>query len=102
MEIGMIGLGRMGAIVTERLLQAGHRGVVDDMNCAAVERMAVLGAAGATSIEGLVRQLRPPRAIWLMVPAGDVVERTLAGLSSFLHKDDIIIDAGNSNYKDSI
>jgi 6-phosphogluconate dehydrogenase len=70
MEIGMIGLGRMGANMTERLQQAGHRVVVHDINSAAVERMAVLGAAGATSIEGLVRQLRPPRAIWLMVPTG--------------------------------
>jgi 6-phosphogluconate dehydrogenase len=102
MEIGMIGLGRMGANMTERLLQAGHRVVAHDIDSAAVARVAALGAAGTASIETLVRELRSPRAIWLMVPAGDVVERTLVEVSSLLQKEDIIVDGGNSNYKDSM
>src|SRR5262249_2065375 len=102
MELGMIGLGRMGANMTERLLRAGHRIVVYDIDSTAVQRAAVLGAIGSPSIEVLVGDLQPPRAIWLMVPAGEVVESTLSDLASFLQKDDIIVDGGNSNYKDTI
>jgi 6-phosphogluconate dehydrogenase len=102
MELGMIGLGRMGANMTERLIQGGHRVVVHDIDPAAVARVSALGASGAPSIEALARQLAPPRAIWLMVPAGDVVERTLNAIAGFTQKDDIIIDGGNSNYKDSM
>jgi 6-phosphogluconate dehydrogenase len=102
MELGMIGLGRMGANMTERLIRGGHRVVVHDIDPAAVARASALGASGATSIEALVRQLEPPRAIWVMVPAGDVVEQTLNGVAGFIEKGDIIIDGGNSNYKDSM
>jgi 6-phosphogluconate dehydrogenase len=102
MELGMIGLGRMGANMTERLLRAGHRIAVYDVDSAAVQRAAALGAIGSPSIEALVRALKPPRAIWLMVPAGEVVETTLNELESFLQEGDIAVDGGNSNYKDTI
>jgi 6-phosphogluconate dehydrogenase len=102
MELGMIGLGRMGANMTERLIQGGHRVVVHDIDPAAVARVSALGASGAASIEALVRQLAPPRAIWMMVPAGDVVEQTLNAVAAFMQKGDVIIDGGNSNYKDSM
>jgi len=102
MDLGMIGLGRMGANMTERLLHAGHRIVVHDINSSAVSRVAAQGALGASSIGALVSELRPPRAIWLMVPAGEVVESTLNSISSLVQENDIIIDGGNSNYKDSI
>ena len=102
MELGMIGLGRMGANMTERLLQGGHRVVAHDIDPAAVSRVTALGAAGAPSIEGLVQQLKPPRAVWLMVPAGDITEKTLSAVSAALQKDDIIIDGGNSYYVDDI
>ena len=102
MELGMIGLGRMGANMTERLLKAGHRIVVYDIDAAAIDRVAALGAAAAVSIEAFVRQLNRPRAVWLMVPSGDVVEKTLQSLMPVLKKDDVVIDGGNSNYKDSM
>src|SRR5689334_3468597 len=98
MELGMIGLGRMGANMTERLIHGGHRVVVHDIDPAAVARVSSLGASGAASIEALVRQLAPPRAIWIMVPAGDVVEQTLNAVAGFMQRGDIIIDGGNSNY----
>ena len=101
MEHGMIGLGRTGANMAERLLKAGHRVVAHDIDKEAVDRVTVLGAAGADSIEALVRRLKAPRAVWLMVPAG-VVEETVQAVSSALQKDDIVIDGGNSNYKDSM
>ncbi|PYS40455.1 MAG: decarboxylating 6-phosphogluconate dehydrogenase [Acidobacteria bacterium] len=102
MELGMIGLGRMGANMTERLLQAGHRVVVHDLDSAAVARAAASGAFGAASMKALVDELRTPRAVWLMVPAGPPVEATLNALLSLVQRDDIIIDGGNSNYKDSV
>jgi 6-phosphogluconate dehydrogenase len=102
MELGMIGLGRMGANMTERLLRAGHRVVVHDVNPAAIDHAVTLGAMGASTLDALARELRPPRAIWLMVPAGDIVEKTLSRVLSFAQRDDIVIDGGNSNYKDSI
>jgi len=102
MELGMIGLGRMGANMTERLLRAGYRIAVYDIDSSAVQRAAALGAIGSPSIEALVRALKPPRAIWLMVPAGEVVETTLNELESFLQEGDIAVDGGNSNYKDTI
>jgi 6-phosphogluconate dehydrogenase len=102
MELGMIGLGRMGANMTERLLHGGHRVVVHDIDSAAIRRVAGLGAVGAPSIESLIQQLKPPRTVWLMVPAGDVVEQTLNALMPFLHKSDAVVDGGNSNYRDSM
>ncbi len=102
MELGMIGLGRMGANMTERLLRAGHRITVYDIDSAAIQRAAAFDAIGSPSIEALVRALQPPRAIWLMVPAGEIVEKTLNELAPLLREGDIVIDGGNSNYKDTI
>jgi len=102
MELGMIGLGRMGANMTERLIHGGHRVVVHDIDSAAVGRTAELGAVAAASIESLTRELKPPRIVWLMVPAGNIVEQTLKALMPFLVTRDIVIDGGNSNYKDSM
>ena len=102
MELGMIGLGRMGANMTERLLQGGHRVVVHDIDPAAISRVTALGATGAGSIELLVRELKPPRSIWLMVPSGKIVEQTLSEVARFAQAGDVIIDGGNSNYKDSM
>ena len=102
MELGMIGLGRMGANMTERLIGGGHRIVVHDIDPAAVRRVAGMGAVGAESIESLIRQLKPPRAIWMMVPAGRIVEETLISLVPVLQPGDTVIDGGNSNYKDSM
>jgi 6-phosphogluconate dehydrogenase len=102
MELGMIGLGRMGANMTERLIRGGHRIVAHDIDPAAINRVVALGATAAASIEDLVQQLQPPRAIWVMVPAGAISEKTIGDVASFLGRDDIIIDGGNSNYKESI
>ncbi len=102
MELGMIGLGRMGANMTERLIRGGHRVMVNDIDSTAIRRLTDMGAVGAPSIESLIQQLRPPRAIWLMVPAGKIVEQTLTSLMPLLQSHDIVIDGGNSNYKDSM
>ncbi len=101
MELGMIGLGRMGANMTERLLRGGHRMVVHDVDAAAIDRLTAHGAAGARSIEALIAQLKPPRTIWMMVPAGDAVEATIEKLTALAGKNDIFVDGGNSNYKDT-
>ncbi|MGC8668230.1 MAG: phosphogluconate dehydrogenase (NAD(+)-dependent, decarboxylating) [Chthonomonadales bacterium] len=102
MELGMIGLGRMGANMTQRLLGGGHRVVVYDRNPAAVAAIAALGAQGATSLEDLVSRLPAPRVLWMMIPAGVPVEQTIAELRPHLHPGDILVDGGNSNYKDSM
>jgi 6-phosphogluconate dehydrogenase len=101
MQIGMIGLGRMGANMTARLMRAGHACVVQDMDPHAVERLAAQGATGAASLQDLIAKLAPPRAIWLMVPAG-VVDRALASLVPLLEPGDIVIDGGNSYYHDDL
>jgi 6-phosphogluconate dehydrogenase len=102
MELGMIGVGRMGANMTERLVHSGHRVVVHDVDPSAMNRVAALGAISAVSIAHLAEQLHPPRAIWMMVPAGEIVEKTLSAVLSFVQQDDTVIDGGNSNYKDSM
>src|SRR5579862_6334678 len=102
MELGMIGLGKMGAFMTERLVRGGHRIVGLDRDAAAVQRVVDRGAAGADSLEKLVRQLKAPRAIWLMVPAGGPVDQTIDALTPLLAPGDTIIDGGNSYYKDSV
>jgi 6-phosphogluconate dehydrogenase len=101
MELGMIGLGRMGTNMVRRLLRAGHHCVVYDLNPDAVEALVKEGAVGSTSLEGLVRKLKVPRAIWLMVPAA-VVDQTLKSLIPLLEGDDVVIDGGNSYYHDDI
>jgi 6-phosphogluconate dehydrogenase len=102
MELGMIGLGRMGANMTERLMLGGHRVITYDRSAEAVQRVVDKGAVGAHSLADFVKQLSLPRAIWLMVPSGDPVDQTIEQLRSQLSKGDILIDGGNSNYKDSI
>jgi 6-phosphogluconate dehydrogenase len=102
MDLGMIGLGRMGANMTERLLRAGHRVVGYDRSSAAVQEVVARGAAGVDSVGALAGALQSPRAIWLMVPAGAPVDSTIDELLLHLGPGDIIIDGGNSNYADSI
>ncbi|TET74562.1 MAG: decarboxylating 6-phosphogluconate dehydrogenase [Dehalococcoidia bacterium] len=101
MELGMIGLGRMGSNMARRLLGGGHRVVVYDPLKEAREAVVELGAVGATSIADLVERLSRPRAVWLMVPSGEPTESTINTLAANLSVSDIIIDGGNSNYKDS-
>ena len=101
MQLGMIGLGRMGANMVRRLLKGGHQCVVFDMSAKAVEELVEEEAAGASSPRDLVTKLEPPRAIWLMVPAG-VVDKTIRDLLPHLEAGDILIDGGNSYYVDDI
>src|ERR1700753_2127172 len=101
MEIGVIGLGRMGANISRRLMKAGHRCVVFDANAKPREALAAEGAAPTDSLEALVSGLKEtPRAVWVMLPAGKITEETVAKLSKLLTKGDIIIDGGNTYYKD--
>ncbi|MDR7550610.1 MAG: decarboxylating 6-phosphogluconate dehydrogenase [Armatimonadota bacterium] len=102
MDLGMIGLGRMGANMTERLLRGGHRVVGYARTAASVQKVVAVGAGGASSLEELVRQLPRPRTVWLMVPSGDPVDRTVNGLAPLLAPGDVIVDGGNSYYRDSM
>lgn len=102
MELGMIGLGRMGANMTERLLRGGHRLIAYDRSAEAIQRVADKGAARANSLEALAAALSPPRAVWLMVPSGGPVDQTIQSLVPYLKADDAIVDGGNSNYKDTL
>ena len=101
MELGLIGLGKMGGNMAERLRHNGHKIVGFDFSAEAVQRLNDTGAVGVNSLEDLVKNLQTPRAIWIMVPAGDPVDQTIAKLKPLLAKGDILIDGGNSNYKDS-
>jgi 6-phosphogluconate dehydrogenase len=102
MELGIIGLGRMGANMAERLVLGGHRIVSYDRSPDAIQRVVDKGAVGAHSLADFIKQLGVPHAIWLMVPSGDPVDQTIEQLLPNLLKGDILIDGGNSNYKDSI
>ena len=102
MNIGMIGLGRMGANMTARLQRGGHHVVVYDMKADAVVQAAAAGAEGAESLRDMAGRLREPRVVWCMVPSGDPTEQTVAELAKLLSRGDIVIDGGNSNYKDSM
>jgi 6-phosphogluconate dehydrogenase len=101
MQLGMIGLGRMGANMVRRLMRSGHEGVAFDRSAESVRQLSSEGATGAASLEELVARLQPPRAIWLMVPAA-AVDATVADLAPRLSRDDILIDGGNSYYIDDI
>jgi len=101
MQLGMIGLGRMGANMVRRLLKAGHDADVFDMSPKAVAELVAEKAIGSSSIEDFVKKLTKPRAVWLMVPAG-VVDKTIAELAPLLEPGDILIDGGNSYYVDDI
>jgi 6-phosphogluconate dehydrogenase len=103
MQIGIIGLGRMGGNISRRLMKAGHRCVVFDVNAAPRQVLAKEGATPAGSLEDMVKALtEKPRAIWVMLPAGGITEETVERLGVLLEPDDIIIDGGNSFYKDDI
>lgn len=101
MQIGMIGLGRMGANMVRRLLRAKHQCVVYDRNAEAVQALVTEGAVGAGSLREFVEKLEQPRAIWLMIPAA-LVDQSLKELEALVSKDDIIVDGGNSYYIDDI
>lgn len=102
MQLGLIGLGRMGANMATRLLEAGHEMVVYDLDSAAASALAERGATVADSPADLVSRLRPPRHVWIMVPAGEATEATLGAVRPVLEPADAIIDGGNSLYRDSI
>ncbi len=101
MQLGMIGLGRMGANMVRRLMRGGHQCVVYDNNPAGAQQLAGEGATGASSLDDFVQKLTAPRAVWLMIPAA-VVDTTLAELTARLQKGDIVVDGGNSHYVDDI
>ena len=103
MKIGVIGLGKMGGNMSRRLMKAGHSCVVFDANAKPRDALAKEGALAAQSLEDVVKQLKEkPRAIWVMLPAGDITDKTVQRLGKLLEPDDIIIDGGNSFYKDDI
>ncbi len=102
MEIGITGLGRMGAGMAERWLRGGHRVVVHNRGRGPVDELAAKGADPAYSVEELVSKLQTPRAIWIMLPAGEVTERMIATLIGLLAPGDTLIDAGNTNFHDDV
>ncbi len=102
MKIGFVGLGKMGANMTERLLERGHAVVAYDLNKQARAAAAAKGAVAAASLADLVKKLPAPRAVWIMVPAGQATEDTIETLTSMMGSGDVIIDGGNSHYTDSI
>jgi 6-phosphogluconate dehydrogenase len=102
MELGIVGLGRMGANMARRLMRAGHRIVVYDVNPDAVATLAGEGAEGASSLEDLAAKLSAPRSVWVMVPAGEITESTVAAVAAVLESGDAIVDGGNSYYRDDI
>src|SRR5262245_15963620 len=102
MELTMIGLGRMGGNMADRLVRGGHRVVAYDLNAAAVDRAVASGAVKADSFEAAVTLLNPPRVIWIMLPSGKIIDETLDKLSGLVAPGDILIDGGNSYYKDTL
>ncbi|NUM48438.1 MAG: decarboxylating 6-phosphogluconate dehydrogenase [Anaerolineales bacterium] len=102
MQMAMVGLGKMGANMTTRLLKGGHQIVVTDLNAAAVEKSVGEGAVGAQDYDELVARLETPRTVWVMVPSGKVTESVVTALAERLSPGDTIIDGGNSNYKDTM
>jgi 6-phosphogluconate dehydrogenase len=102
MQLGMVGLGRMGANLVRRLSRAGHECVVFDVDPGKVAALVAEGATGAESLADLAAKLAQPRAVWVMVPAGEITSRTVADLAAQLTADDVIIDGGNSYYRDDV
>jgi 6-phosphogluconate dehydrogenase len=102
MQIAIVGLGRMGGNMVKRLLGGGHQVVAYDRDPAAVERLVKEGATGASSLEDILTKMTGPRAVWVMVPSGKATEDTIATLAKSMSANDIIIDGGNSNFRDSI
>jgi 6-phosphogluconate dehydrogenase len=102
MELGVVGLGRMGSNIVRRLVADGHRCVVHDVSAEAVATLAAEGPTGAGSLEELVGALAPPRAVWAMVPAGEPTESVVRDLAGLLDAGDVVIDGGNSEHRDAI
>jgi 6-phosphogluconate dehydrogenase len=102
MQLGMIGLGRMGGNIVRRLLKRGHSATVYDNNAKAVAALAAEGALGATSLEDFVARLEKPRTAWVMLPAGKITEATIETLAGFMQADDVIIDGGNAFWQDDV
>jgi 6-phosphogluconate dehydrogenase len=102
MDIGMIGLGKMGANMVARLLQGGHKVVAYDINEASVQAVEKLGATGARTLDDLIENLPSSRSIWVMVPSGKITGETIKSVADKLSPGDTIIDGGNSNYKDTV
>ena len=102
MELGMIGLGRMGGNMVQRLIRGGHRIVTYDRSEEAVKASESWGAVGTASLNEVLQKLAPPRAVWIMVPAGEPTEATIDSLIPHLSSGDVVLDGGNSNYKDSM
>ncbi|HET9181367.1 MAG TPA: decarboxylating 6-phosphogluconate dehydrogenase [Candidatus Angelobacter sp.] len=102
MQLGMVGLGRMGSNMVRRLMQGGHQCVVTDLSPQAVAEMAKEGATGSTSLDDFVAKLTKPRAAWVMVPAGNATEQTVNALGQRFEAGDTIIDGGNSYFKDDV
>ncbi|MDH5616039.1 MAG: decarboxylating 6-phosphogluconate dehydrogenase, partial [Acidimicrobiia bacterium] len=102
MELAMIGLGKMGANMTERLVKGGHRVVGYDLNPESVAQIVEIGAEGAVSLEDLAGQLPDPQIVWIMVPAGGPVDQTIEAVLPFLRSGAVIIDGGNSYYRDTL
>src|ERR1700716_3037237 len=102
MQLGMVGLRRMGANMTRRLIRGGHQLVVSDRSPDPVKQLTNEGAAGSSSLQDLVAKLKPPRAAWVMVPAGDPTEQTVQNLAQHMQPGDTIIDGGNSYFKDDV
>ena len=102
MQLGMVGLGRMGSNMVRRLMRGGHPCVVSDLSAAAVRGLASEGAVASASLDDLVSKLNAPRAVWIMVPAGQPTEQTVEALAQRLQPGDTIIDGGNSYFKDDV
>jgi 6-phosphogluconate dehydrogenase len=102
MELAMVGLGRMGLNMTYRLLRGNHRVLAYDLSEAAIQKAKAAGAQGARSLEEIRGILSTPRIVWVMVPAGEPTEKTITALAGIMEGGDIVIDGGNSNYKDSM
>ncbi len=100
MELGIVGLGRMGANMARRLMRDGHEIVAYDVNPDAVSQLAGEGAEGASSLEEMAAKLSAPRSVWIMVPAGEITEQTVAAVAAVLESGDAIVDGGNSYYVD--
>ena len=102
MQLGMIGLGRMGGNIVRRLMRHGHECVVYDTNAASVAQLATEGARSSQDMASFIAQLQAPRSVWVMLPAGDITEATVKALGDLLQPGDTIIDGGNSNYQDDV
>jgi 6-phosphogluconate dehydrogenase len=102
MQLGLVGLGRMGGNIARRLLRHGHEVVVHDRDRKAIAALAAEGAQGADTVESIARSIGKPRAVWLMLPAGEATEKALGDVASQLDADDVVIDGGNTFWKDDI